>query len=54
MVLWLLQVRIMKSKDSSENKGYAFVTFRTKEVADKATEDLDNTEFKVRSSSVRY
>ena len=37
----------MKSKDSSENKGYAFVTFRTKELATKAIEDLNNSEFKV-------
>lgn len=37
----------MKGKDSSENKGYAFVTFRTKELAAKAIEDLNNIEFKV-------
>jgi len=37
----------MKGKDSSETKGYAFVTYRTKELAMKATEDLNNTEFKV-------
>ncbi|XP_068654877.1 heterogeneous nuclear ribonucleoprotein Q-like [Aristolochia californica] len=42
------EVRIMKGKDSSENKGYAFVTFRTKELASKAIEDLNNTEFKGR------
>lgn len=38
---------MMKGKDSSENKGYAFVTFRTKELAAKAIKDLNNTEFKV-------
>lgn len=41
------QVRIMKGKDSSENKGYAFVTFRSKDLATKAIKDLNNTEFKV-------
>ncbi|KAG1367562.1 heterogeneous nuclear ribonucleoprotein Q [Cocos nucifera] len=40
------EVRVMKGKDSSENKGYAFVTFRTKEFATKAIEDLNNIEFK--------
>ncbi|KAG5243989.1 hypothetical protein OIU76_009141 [Salix suchowensis] len=40
------EVRIMKGKDSSESKGYAFVTFRTKELASKAIEELNNTEFK--------
>ncbi|KAG9440053.1 hypothetical protein H6P81_020218 [Aristolochia fimbriata] len=42
------EVRIMKGKDSSENKRYAFVTFRTKELASKAIEDLNSTEFKGR------
>ncbi|XP_068656312.1 heterogeneous nuclear ribonucleoprotein Q-like [Aristolochia californica] len=42
------EVRIMKGKDSSENKGYAFVTFQTKELASKAIEDLNNIEFKGR------
>ncbi|KAH8485327.1 hypothetical protein H0E87_026936 [Populus deltoides] len=40
------EVRIMKGKDSSESKGYAFVSFRTKELASKAIEELNNTEFK--------
>uniref|UniRef100_A0A6N2LP01 RRM domain-containing protein n=1 Tax=Salix viminalis TaxID=40686 RepID=A0A6N2LP01_SALVM len=40
------QVRIMKGKDSSESRGYAFVSFRTKELASKAIEELNNTEFK--------
>ncbi|KAK1263197.1 Polyadenylate-binding protein 5 [Acorus gramineus] len=42
------EVRVMKGKDSSENKGYAFVTFKTKELASKAIEDLNGTEFKGR------
>lgn len=37
----------MKGKDSSENKGYAFVTYKTKELATKAIEELNNTDFKV-------
>lgn len=42
-----VQVRVMKGKESGEAKGYAFVTFKTKELASKAIEDLNNTEFKV-------
>ncbi|KAM6586447.1 hypothetical protein CsatA_009052 [Cannabis sativa] len=42
----VVEVRIMKGKDSSENKGFAFVTFRNVEVASKAINDLNNTEFK--------
>ncbi|KAI3987365.1 hypothetical protein MKX01_003115, partial [Papaver californicum] len=41
-------IRIMKSKNAAENKGYAFVTFRTKQLADKSIEDLNNTEFQRR------
>lgn len=37
----------MKGKDSNENKGYAFVTFRSKELASKAMKELNNTELKV-------
>ncbi|KAL0309515.1 UNVERIFIED_CONTAM: Heterogeneous nuclear ribonucleoprotein Q [Sesamum radiatum] len=40
------EVRIMKGKDSNENKGYAFVTFRNKELASKAIKELNNTELK--------
>lgn len=40
------EVRLMKEKDSSENKGYAFVTFKTKELASKAIKDLNGAEFK--------
>lgn len=39
------EVRMMKGKDSKENKGYAFVTYRTKDMAAKAIEDLNDTEF---------
>lgn len=37
----------MKGKDSGEAKGYAFVTFRTKELASEAMEKLNNSELKV-------
>lgn len=37
----------MKGKDSGEAKGYAFVTFRSKELASKAIEKLNNYELKV-------
>lgn len=40
----------MKGKDSSENKGYAFVTFRTKELASKAIKELNNTQLKVKQA----
>ncbi|GER33735.1 RNA-binding (RRM/RBD/RNP motifs) family protein [Striga asiatica] len=40
------EVRIMKGKDSKESKGYAFVTFRTKELASKAIKDLNGSELK--------
>ncbi|VVA21828.1 PREDICTED: heterogeneous nuclear [Prunus dulcis] len=40
------EVRIMKGKDSGEAKGYAFVTFRNKELASKAIEELNNSELK--------
>ena len=39
----------MKGKDSSENKGFAFVTFRSVELASKAIDELNSAEFKVTS-----
>ncbi|KAG8374107.1 hypothetical protein BUALT_Bualt11G0096500 [Buddleja alternifolia] len=39
------EVRIMKGKEN-ENKGYAFVTFKTKELASKAIKELNNSELK--------
>lgn len=38
---------MIKDKDSSENKGFAFVTYNTEELATKAAEDLNNREFMV-------
>lgn len=40
----------MKGKDSNENKGFAFVTFRNVEMASKAISELNNSEFKVTES----
>lgn len=40
------EVRIIKDKDSNENKGFAFVTFRSVELVSKAIEKLNNSEFK--------
>ncbi|XP_039041314.1 heterogeneous nuclear ribonucleoprotein Q-like [Hibiscus syriacus] len=42
------EVRIMKGKDSCENKGFAFVTFRSVQLASKAIDELNNAEFKGR------
>lgn len=37
----------MKDRDTGESKGYAFIAFKTKEVAQKAIEELHGKEFKV-------
>lgn len=37
----------MKGKESGEAKGYAFVTFKTKEMASKAIEKLNKSKFQV-------
>lgn len=36
----------MKDRDSGESKGYAFVGFKTKDVAQKAIEELHSKQFK--------
>lgn len=41
----------MKDRDSGESKGYAFVGFRTKDVAQKAIEELHSKEFKANLNS---
>lgn len=43
------QVRIMREKESGDGKGYAFVTFRNKDLASEAIDHLNNTEFKVKT-----
>ncbi|KAL9296879.1 hypothetical protein ACSQ67_022775 [Phaseolus vulgaris] len=40
------KVRVMKGKHPGENKGFGFVTFRSVDLASKAIEELNNTEFK--------
>lgn len=42
----VLEVRLMKDRDTGEAKGYAFIAFKTKEVAQKAIEELHSKEFK--------
>lgn len=37
----------MKDKDSGESKGFAFVAFKSKELAQKAIDELHSKEFKV-------
>ncbi|CAK9184703.1 unnamed protein product [Ilex paraguariensis] len=39
------EVKIMKGKEAGNNKGFAFVTFRSVELAAKAIEKLNNSEF---------
>lgn len=37
----------MKDKETGDAKGYAFIAFKTKEVAQKAIEEIHNKDFKV-------
>lgn len=39
----------MREKESGDGKGYAFVTFRNKDLAFEAIDHLNNTEFKVKT-----
>ncbi|KAL8166986.1 hypothetical protein V2J09_008485 [Rumex salicifolius] len=45
----ICEIKLMKNKDTGENKGYAFVAFQTKEIAQKAIEEMKNKEFKGKS-----
>ncbi|XP_057979855.1 heterogeneous nuclear ribonucleoprotein Q [Malania oleifera] len=40
------EIRLMKNRDTGESKGYAFIAFKSKDVAQKAIEELHNKEFK--------
>ncbi|KAL3743917.1 hypothetical protein ACJRO7_019079 [Eucalyptus globulus] len=40
------EIRLMKDKGTGESKGYAFVAYRTREMAQKAIEELHSKEFK--------
>ncbi|KAJ7566337.1 hypothetical protein O6H91_02G097800 [Diphasiastrum complanatum] len=42
----IYEVRVLKDKETSQNKGYAFVTFTTRESAEKAIETLGASELK--------
>lgn len=37
----------MKDKETGDARGYAFIAFKTKEVAQKAIEEIHNKDFKV-------
>ena len=37
----------MKDKDKKENKGYAFITFTSKDAAQRAVDEVQDKEFKV-------
>lgn len=45
-------MRLVKDRDSGDSKGYAFVGFKTKDVAQKAIEELHSIEFKARSTAL--
>ncbi|KAI3743996.1 hypothetical protein L1987_57068 [Smallanthus sonchifolius] len=42
----VVEVRLVRNKETNESKGFAFVAFRSKDVAQKAIEELHNKEFK--------
>ncbi|KAF6143746.1 hypothetical protein GIB67_041250 [Kingdonia uniflora] len=43
------EIKLVKDKSTGENKGYAFISFKTKELAQKAIEEFHNKEFKGRT-----
>ncbi|XP_059634439.1 heterogeneous nuclear ribonucleoprotein Q isoform X2 [Cornus florida] len=43
------EVRLMKNRDTGESKGFAFIAFKTKDIAQQAIEELHNKEFKGRT-----
>ncbi|KAL2461429.1 RNA-binding (RRM/RBD/RNP motif) family protein [Abeliophyllum distichum] len=45
----IFEIRVMKNRDTGESRGFAFVAFRTKDVAQKAIEELHSKEFKGRT-----
>ncbi|RAL48747.1 unnamed protein product [Cuscuta campestris] len=44
----IVEIRVMKNRDTGESKGFAFVAFGAKDVAQKAIQELHNKEFKGR------
>ncbi|CAL5382385.1 unnamed protein product [Camellia sinensis] len=45
----IFEIKLMKNRDTGEGKGFAFVAFKAKEVAQQAIEELHNKEFKGRT-----
>lgn len=45
----IFEVRLVKDKETKESKGFAFVTFTTKEAAQSAIEEVNEKEFKGRT-----
>jgi heterogeneous nuclear ribonucleoprotein R len=45
----IYEIKLVKNKDTGESKGFAFVGFKSKDVAQKAVEELHNKEFKGRT-----
>ncbi|KAM7472345.1 hypothetical protein LguiA_010528 [Lonicera macranthoides] len=45
----IFEIKLMKNKDTGEGKGFAFVGFKTTDIARKAVEDLHNKEFRGRT-----
>lgn len=42
----IVEIKLIKDRETGESKGYAFVGYKTKEVAQKAIDDIHNKEFK--------
>ncbi|CAN1157063.1 Heterogeneous nuclear ribonucleoprotein Q [Linum perenne] len=42
----IFEIRLVKDKDTGESKGFAFVSFKSKEVAQKAIDELHNKQFR--------
>ncbi|KAJ0939679.1 putative RNA recognition motif domain, nucleotide-binding alpha-beta plait domain superfamily [Helianthus annuus] len=47
-----IQVRLVGNRDTNESKGFAFVGFRRKDVAQMAIIELHNEDFKVKRFKV--
>jgi heterogeneous nuclear ribonucleoprotein R len=46
-VIVYMQVRLVKNKNAYENKGFAFVAYKTIDVAQKENKELQSQEYKV-------
>ncbi|TVU43657.1 hypothetical protein EJB05_10143 [Eragrostis curvula] len=49
----IYEVRLSKDKDTKESKGFAFVTFTDKDAAQRAVEDVQDREYKVKTIYVK-